>query len=157
MSYRLSSKSRKNLYGVHPDLVGVVCRAIQLTPTDFMVAEGVRSLARQRELVAAGDSWTLHSRHLTGHAVDLWAWVGGDISWNWDHYFTIAWAMRKAAQEQGVALRWGGLWDRRLDETRRPLEALQGEYASDFRAAKGRGPRLDGPHYELHREVYPAS
>ncbi len=154
--YKFSNRSRRNLQGVHSDLVAVVERALELTPTDFMVAEGVRSLERQRQLVAAGDSWTLDSRHLTGHAVDLWAWVAGDISWNWDHYFEIAVAVRKAAQELRTPLTWGGLWKERLDLTRRPLPALQRDYVTSFRAQEGRSPMLDGPHFELNRAAYPA-
>jgi len=156
MAYVLSRRSRSNLEGVHPDLVKVVERAIEITACDFMVAEGLRSLERQRELVANGDSWTLDSRHLTGHAVDLWAYVAGDISWNWDHYFTIATAMRKAAKELGVSLRWGGLWDDKLEHTYRPLEPLQDDYVASFRSRHGRSPKLDGPHFELHRDSYPS-
>lgn len=156
MGYRLSKRSLSNLEGVHEDLVQVVKRAILITGCDFMVAEGLRSKARQRQLVDAGDSWTLNSRHLTGHAVDLWAYVAGDISWNWDHYFTIAEAMRKAAGEQGVSLRWGGLWDLKLEHAYRPLPALQEEYVAEFRSRNGRGPKLDGPHFELHWDSYPS-
>lgn len=156
MAYVLSRRSRSNLEGVHPDLVKVVERAIEVTGCDFMVAEGLRSQERQRQLVANGDSWTMNSRHLTGHAVDLWAYVAGGISWNWDYYFTIAKAMQKAAGELGVSLRWGGLWDQKLEHAYRPLEALQDEYVSQFRNRHGRSPKLDGPHFELHRDSYPS-
>ena len=71
MGFVLGRGSRKKLTGVHPDLVRVVERAIEITDTDFAVIEGLRSPERQRELVAAGASKTLRSRHLTGHAVDL--------------------------------------------------------------------------------------
>ena len=77
MAYRLGLRSRARLRGVHPDLVRVVTRAIEITDVDFTVLEGVRSLSRQRQLVAQGASKTMRSRHLTGHAVDLGAWVAG--------------------------------------------------------------------------------
>ena len=51
MSFRLSQRSRERLKGVHPDLVAVVEGAILLTPVDFMVTEGLRTPARQAELV----------------------------------------------------------------------------------------------------------
>mgnify|MGYP000679935446 CR=1 FL=1 len=79
--YTLSRLSRSRLVGVHPDLVRCVERAIQITEIDFMVVEGVRDLRRQRELVAKGASTTMNSRHLTGHAVDLCAYVDGELIW----------------------------------------------------------------------------
>ena len=71
MTYRLSQRSMQNLSGVHPDLVAVVKRAIEITEQDFSVIEGIRNIDRQRKLVAQGKSQTMNSRHLTGHAVDL--------------------------------------------------------------------------------------
>ena len=108
--YKLSKKSMGKLKGVHPDLVKVVERAIQITEVDFAVIEGLRSLDRQHQLFNEGASKTLNSRHLTGHAVDLMAWVDGRGSWDWPHYHKIAQAMKEAAEEQGVELVWGGDW-----------------------------------------------
>ena len=79
MTFKLGPRSVARLKGVHPDLVKVVERAIQLTPVDFTVLEGLRSLERQKALVAAGASQTLKSRHLDGHAVDLGAWVDEQV------------------------------------------------------------------------------
>ncbi|WP_223621168.1 M15 family metallopeptidase [Lysobacter sp. ESA13C] len=108
--FYLSKRSKDNLQGVHPDLVRVVERAIQLTKVDFVVTEGLRSLARQRQLKDAGASKTLRSRHITGHAVDLAAIVGKDIRWDWPLYPQLAAAMKQAARELGVPLEWGGDW-----------------------------------------------
>ncbi len=127
MSFRLSTRSRARMTGVHPDLVAVMEDAIRLTPVDFMVTEGLRTPERQRVLVKAGASRTLNSRHLTGHAVDVAALVDGKVRWDWPLYPRIAEAVRKAAAKRGVAVVWGGDW-----------------------------PRLrDGPHFELDRKVYP--
>ena len=71
MAYKLSQRSLQNLSGVHPDLVAVVKRAIEITEQDFSVIEGIRSIDRQRELVKSGASQPMNSRHLTGHAVDI--------------------------------------------------------------------------------------
>lgn len=108
--YRLSLKSIKRLRGVHPDLILIVTRAIQLTDHDFGVHEGVRTLDRQRELMQRGVSWTLRSKHLVGHAVDLYP---APLDWNDAAAFTaVASAMRQAARELDVAgLQWGfDLW-----------------------------------------------
>lgn len=127
MSFRLSTRSRARLKGVHPALVGVIEAAILTTPVDFMVTEGLRTATRQAALVRAGASRTLNSRHLTGHAVDIAALVDGAVRWDWPLYPRIAEAVKAAAKPKGVALIWGGDW-----------------------------PRLrDGPHFELDRKVYP--
>ena len=127
MSFALSARTRARLTGVHPALIAVVERAIVLTPVDFLVTEGLRTPRRQAELVRAGASQTLNSRHLTGHAVDLAALVDGAVRWDWPLYPRIAGAMKAAAAERGVALIWGGDWKR----------------------------LRDGPHFELDRRVFP--
>ena len=127
MTYKLGPRSLERLEGVHPDLVKVVQRAIEITPVDFTVLEGMRNPERQKKLVAAGASKTMKSRHLTGHAVDLGAFVDNQVSWDWPLYHKIAAAMKQAAKELGVRIIWGG----------------------DWRTFK------DGPHYELDRKMYP--
>jgi peptidoglycan L-alanyl-D-glutamate endopeptidase CwlK len=110
MSYRLGNRSKERLEGVHPDLVAVVERAIGLTKIDFTVLEGMRTLDRQKKLVEKGASTTLNSRHLTGHAVDLGAYVDGEVRWDWPLYHKIAKAMKQAALELKVDMDWGGDW-----------------------------------------------
>lgn len=127
MSFVLSQKSLGRLSGVHPELVDVVKRAIEITEVDFMVLEGVRSVARQEQLVEAGASWTMNSRHLTGHAVDLGAYVAGSVRWDWPLYYKLADAMKAAATELGVPIEWGGDWKK---------------------------PRKDGPHFQLPWSSY---
>ena len=110
MPFKLGARSLTRLKGVHPDLVKVVTRAIEISTLDFTVLEGVRSLERQQALVEAGASQTLKSRHLTGHAVDLGAWVDGQVDWSWPLYARIAGAMKMAAKEVNVPIEWGGDW-----------------------------------------------
>lgn len=107
MGYVLGLRSKQRLSGVHPDLVAVVKRAIEITEQDFSVTEGIRHIERQRMLVATGKSTTLNSRHLTGHAVDL---VPYPVSWDWEYFYPIADAMKEAAKELNVDLEWGGDW-----------------------------------------------
>ena len=110
MPFVLGSKSLAKLNGVHPDLVKVVTAAIKLSEVDFTVLEGLRTLTRQKQLLAAGATRTLNSRHLTGHAVDLGALIGGTVRWDWPLYFKIADAMKAAAADLGIPLEWGGDW-----------------------------------------------
>jgi peptidoglycan LD-endopeptidase CwlK len=122
MTFALGNRSRNNLIGVHPKLVRVVERAIQLTKQDFMVIEGVRTPARQRELYAQGRTkpgpkvtWTMTSNHFVkadghGHAVDICPWP---VDWSDTKKFdAIAKAMFAASEELGIPIRWGADWDR---------------------------------------------
>lgn len=111
----LGRRSRKNLEGVHPDLVRVVERAIQITKQDFTVIEGLRTQERQAQLLRQGATRTMNSRHLTGHAVDIVPWVNGTISWDWKFYSEVREAMMQAAGELGVEIEWGGNWERFKD------------------------------------------
>lgn len=126
-NFKLSARSRKNLTGVHPELVRLVEAAIAVTPVDFAVIEGLRTPERQKEMVAIGASRTLNGRHITGHAVDLMAIVDGKGRWEWPYYEQIARAMKAEAGKLGIAITWGGDWKMR-----------------------------DGPHFELNRNRYPA-
>tara|TARA_R110000824_G_scaffold233678_2_gene422001 strand:- start:282 stop:659 length:378 start_codon:yes stop_codon:yes gene_type:complete len=107
MTYHLGSKSLKKLERVHPDIVAVVKQAISISDQDFSVGEGLRSVERQKKLVATGKSTTMNSRHLTGHAVDLFPYP---LSWDWEYFYPIADAMKTAAKELKVDLEWGGDW-----------------------------------------------
>jgi peptidoglycan L-alanyl-D-glutamate endopeptidase CwlK len=90
--------------------VDVVKLAIKLTTVDFAVIEGLRTIDRQKELFRQGKSKTMNSRHLTGNAVDLAAWVDGKISWDMDDYKKIAEAMKSAAKQLNIDIQWGGDW-----------------------------------------------
>lgn len=121
---RLSARSLAALEDVHPDLVRVVRLALDYSEHDFAVTEGMRSIERQRELFAKGWSKTLLSKHLVqhdgfGHAVDVMA-VGDlnrdgyvdaqdrSLTWDPEVYRPIAVAMKRAAGELDVGIRWGG-------------------------------------------------
>ena len=130
--FQLGPRSKMRLNGVHPDLVKVVERAIQITTVDFTVLEGVRDPLRQKKLVESGASQTMNSRHIPGadgyaKAVDLGAWVDDQVDWSWPLYHKIADAMKEAARQVKVPIEWGG----------------------DWRTFK------DGPHFQLPRKEYP--
>lgn len=147
--FKLSQRSLSRLEGVKPELVAVVKRAIELTKVDFGVTEGLRSVETQKDYVARGVSQTMNSKHLTGDAVDLVAYIGSRVSWELNLYDDIADAMKAAAQELGVPLRWGAAWNV-LDITRwdGTMEQAMNHYI-DERRKQGRRPFIDGPHFEL--------
>lgn len=147
--FRLSKRSQDNLVGVRPALVAVVRRAITLTKVDFAVTEGFRTQMRQRELVVKGASQTMDSKHLTGEAVDLVAFLDSRISWELSLYDEIADAMRAAAREENVGIRWGAAWN--IDDIRHwsgTMEAAMNFYV-DARRGLGKRPFIDAPHFEL--------
>lgn len=156
-TYVLGTSSRKRLEGVHPDLVALVHTAIALTTVDFAVAEGLRTPEEQRALYDSGASRKLDSRHLTGHAVDLVPYVGGRLRWDWPLCYHVAAAMQEAAAAAGVAVRWGGVWDRQLVELDSPEHPRHSPHAlreavADYVARRRRQNRdafIDGPHFEL--------
>jgi peptidoglycan L-alanyl-D-glutamate endopeptidase CwlK len=84
--------------------------ALKLSPVDFVVTEGLRTAARQRQLVAEGASRTMHSKHIVGRAIDVAALDNGTVSWNFELYRQIANAFKEAAGMLGVAIEWGGDW-----------------------------------------------
>tara|TARA_Y100001980_G_C14282122_1_gene116218 strand:- start:17 stop:484 length:468 start_codon:yes stop_codon:yes gene_type:complete len=154
MAFKLSTRSKNNLVGVHPDMIAVVERAIELTKVDFGVTYGVRSLAEQERLVASGRSQTMKSKHLIqdsgySHAVDVVAYDGSDVVWEINVYDDICDAFKQAAEEKGVAVKWGAAWSegdiRSYEGT---AEDAMNAYI-DLRRSQSRRPFIDGPHFEL--------
>jgi peptidoglycan L-alanyl-D-glutamate endopeptidase CwlK len=75
--YKLSERSINNLKKVHPLLEKTIYDVMSLQIMDFVVVEGLRTLDRQRQLFATGQTKTLKSKHLLqadgfSHAVDLY-------------------------------------------------------------------------------------
>lgn len=135
MSRAWDSISAARLKGVHPDLVRGMLRALQDAPFPFRVIDGLRTVARQRELVRIGASKTMRSRHLTGHAVDIVPLVDLDRDgrieteelFNWPLIRQLAPVVKAAFKAEGVPIEWGG----------------------DWRTFK------DGPHWQLPWRAYP--
>ncbi|MDW2744569.1 M15 family metallopeptidase [Atlantibacter subterraneus] len=127
MTFNFSTRSENNLRGVHPDLIRIARRALALTPIDFAITEGLRTLARQKQLVAEGKSQTLHSRHLTGHAIDVLVLPVPTGSWDWKYYQQLSTVFKQAGALLNIPIEWGGDW-----------KTLK-----------------DGPHFQLPRSAYP--
>ena len=121
--YHLSSKSKNNLQGIHPDLIKVTLRALEISfedkrlQVDFGVLKSIRTVAEQAVMVRTGVSKTKNSRHVPENnewglssAIDLMAYSNGRVTWSWPFYNKIARAMFSAAIELGVQIEWGGFW-----------------------------------------------
>lgn len=149
MAFKLSKRSLARLEGVDERMVRVVKTAISVSTIDFGVIQGLRTVEEQRELVAKGASQTMKSKHIDGLAVDLMAYIGSRGSWELTLYDNLADAMKIAAEEEDVQVRWGAAWHindiREFDGT---MQDAMNEYI-DLRRSQGRRPFIDGPHFEL--------
>ena len=150
MAFTLSQRSLGRLDGVNNKLHSVVTTAITLTNCDFGVTCGLRTEREQEELVARGASQTMNSKHLTGDAVDVVAYIGSRISWELNLYDDIADAMKQAAKNNNVKIRWGAAWHiDNFAEYEGTAEDAMNDYI-DLRRSQGRRPFIDGPHFELN-------
>lgn len=135
MAFSLNKRSLRSLEGVHPALCLVARRAAEIWPEDgtsFIITEGLRTASRQMDLVRAGASRTMNSRHLSGRdgyakAIDLAFVVKGDVRWDWPLYKKMADIVKRAADIEKVPIEWGGDW-------------------KSFK---------DGPHFQLPASKYP--
>lgn len=127
-SFKLGKRSRAELVGVHPKLVEFVI--VGMTdpdcPIDFVVFDGLRTMAEQKRHVANGKSFTMNSKHLTGHAVDLVPFIGNQIVWSWPPFYPLAAHLKRIAKRLGLTVEWGGDWK-----------------------------KPDGPHWQIDPRKYP--
>jgi len=115
MSIVLSDKNKLKLEGAHPDLRKVILHAAALSSIDFTILEVTRTVARQKQLFAAGATKTMNSRHIPkpdgfSRAVDIAPLDGGQVSWAWPLYFKLAPIIKQAAKECEIPIEWGGDW-----------------------------------------------
>jgi peptidoglycan L-alanyl-D-glutamate endopeptidase CwlK len=146
--YKLGKRSLERLEGVDERMVAIVKSAIHQSKQDFSVTCGLRSIEEQKKLVAKGASQTMKSKHIDGLAVDLAAWEDG-IRWELNLYDEIADAVKSAANDLGVAIRWGAAWHiDSFGDYKGSAEDAMNEYV-DLRRSQGRRPFIDAPHFEL--------
>lgn len=114
--FKLSERSKRNRAGIDKRLIEISDLAIQLTRVDFGHPEyaGLRSSLEQKELFEAGrskaDGYKKKSKHQMGLALDFYAYVDGNASWDEDHLTSVASAFMQAAMILGYKIRWGGFF-----------------------------------------------
>ena len=124
--YTLSPRSIRELRGVHPDIIKIVHRAIEITEQDYMVTDGLRSSKEQMQLVKKGVSKTRNSYHQYGLAVDLVAIdAQGKPSWDKRLYPAINRAVKQAQKELDLEILDNGfdLW--KWDEAHWQMKSLE--------------------------------
>ena len=110
-------RSSAALATCHDDLQHVLDRALRMSPLDFVVLCGERKEAEQSEYFRTGRSKkrypdSLHNNH-PSNAVDVAPWINHTIDWeDQGTFYILAGVILAAAELEGVAMRWGGDWDR---------------------------------------------
>ena len=126
--FKFGTRSLKSLKGIHPDLSKVLTKAIETSPIDFTITDGLRTTAQQKALYAKGrttsgsivtnaDGVKNKSNHQAksdgyGYAVDLYPYYNGSVQVNDDKTLInkIAPHIKKVAKEMGINIEWGGDW-----------------------------------------------
>ena len=115
-TFKFSEKSFERMEGVDPRLKEIAKHAIMISKIDFGIPHdgGLRTAERQAELFADGkskaDGVNNKSRHQSGMALDVYAYVDGKASWETEHLALVATAMLQSASILGYKLEWGGNW-----------------------------------------------
>jgi peptidoglycan LD-endopeptidase CwlK len=148
VTYKLGKRSNEKLQGVDERMQAVVRSAIGQSKQDFSVICGLRTIEEQRVLVAKGASQTMKSKHIDGLAVDLAAYVDG-IRWELNLYDEVADAMKAAAIQCQVPIRWGAAWHiNDIRDWKGTMEEAMNAYV-DLRRSQGKRPFIDAPHFEI--------
>ncbi len=117
-----SQSSIRRLEGVHPDLQKLAITAIDSSPIDFGISQGVRTKEQQAELYAQGRTKpgkvvtrTLFSKHIPqedgySHAFDVVVFIGGKVIWDESVYIELSKHIIKTAAKMGIKIEWGGTW-----------------------------------------------
>lgn len=123
MSFTFGERSEYQLRDVHPELVTAARAVLRVTPIDFTVFCGRRTLDEQQALYAQGrtapgrivtdrDGVNKRSKHQDGLAIDVAPWP---IQWEGkyarERFYWLAGAFLATANNLGIELKWGGDWD----------------------------------------------
>ena len=113
-NFRFSRRSEEKLRTVQPHLVKVARLALRKSRVDFTIISGRRSLEEQRQLVKAGRSLTMASRHIKGEALDFVPLDPTTGKGRFDRGLAVevAVAFMDAGQELVIPVKWGGMWHR---------------------------------------------
>ena len=185
MSYKFGNSSKAKLAEVHDDLQFASDKALKNYSTvDYGVICGARTVAEQKEILAAGDSHVIRSRHIPvtpklpplfpsaktkknggkiedkiSHAIDIMCYVNGKGTWAEEHYYAVAEAYRIVAVKHDIAIRWGGCWKdlRKVASIHSAVEDYKQWCKDQFKAGKRKDdkPFLDIGHFELDIRSYP--
>lgn len=136
MGFKLGKTSKSRLDTCHKDIVLIIEEAIKVSPVDFGVAQGERTIEQQQEYFDKGNSrinpqsystvelLLNRAKHIVdgnirkkSEAVDVFAYYNGKAQWDNETLCLIAGVIISVANklyDEGKIthkLRWGGNWD----------------------------------------------
>lgn len=108
--FYFSTRSKDNLNEVHPKLQELAKCALNVSPVDFVVVDGLRTEAEHQENLRKGVSWIKRSRHQDGCAIDVAAYHQGQVSYEPDLYYKISGSFYFCSQKMDIPIISGGEW-----------------------------------------------
>ena len=136
MSFRFGNRSLQQLDTVDPKLKALAIRALELSPHDFTIIQGKRTVQQSAQNIANGTSFLKDpskSKHITGDAIDFAPYINGKIDWNdLEAFWAVKKAFEQAGKELGIKLRFGADWN------------ASGDYHDEIKRGT-----YDGGHVEL--------
>lgn len=135
--FKFSKKSIAQLDTVDPRLKELALRVIAISPIDFTIVQGRRTVAQSAQNIAAGTSFLKDpskSKHVTGEAFDFAPYVNGKIDWDdREKFWTIAQLFMAESKKMGISIRLGADWN------------FSGSYKDEVQRGT-----FDGGHVELY-------
>ncbi|ATS94012.1 putative endolysin [Pectobacterium phage DU_PP_V] len=115
MSFRFGSRSLAQLDTVKPQLKELAIQVLSVSPIDFTVIQGKRTLSQSQQNVANGTSFLKDpskSKHITGDAIDFAPFINGKINWDdLEAFWTIAKIFKQEAEKMGIPIKLGADWN----------------------------------------------
>ncbi len=113
--FRFSKKSLAQLDTVDPRLKALAIQVLSVSPLDFTIVQGRRTVAQSAENIKNGTSFLSDpskSKHVTGEAIDFAPYINGGIDWNnRENFWTIAKLFKQEAEKMGIKVRLGADWN----------------------------------------------
>lgn len=113
--FRFSKKSLAQLDTVDPRLKALAIQVLSVSPIDFTIVQGRRTVAQSAQNIKNGTSFLSDpskSKHVTGEAIDFAPYVNGKLDWDdREKFWTIAKLFKQEAEKMGIKVRLGADWN----------------------------------------------
>ena len=110
--FRFSKRSISNLERVHKQLATLAEEVLKISPFDFAITSGYRTLAQQQEMfakkVSKCDGVRRISKHQEGKAIDIMVYdEEGKGTWEEKYYLQMAGVFKAVAKRLNIKIRCG--------------------------------------------------